>query len=302
MNARIETKPCEFCGALVTKTGTQQVQRKYWTCGYACSRLLSQMRETGVPSGLDKNSWGKSETRACAECGKPVTRRLSQRTQATFWTCSRSCLASHRNKRLVAEGRWKRPNKRKTGSESPCETCGVPVYGKLSDRAQGHRRFCSRKCASASFKKTPVFKVCPQCAVQFERKPSQSGRQYCSQGCYVASKTIKSTYLDRKHNGRPVKRDKHGYLWLWEPDHPKAHCGCVSEHRWVVEQILGRYLERHEHVHHINENKEDNRPENLQVLNAKDHSRITGLSNGRKFAGMREELERYREKYGDLPD
>lgn len=37
------------------------------------------------------------------------------------------------------------------------------------------------------------------------------------------------------------------------------------EHRRVMEEIIGRRLESHETVHHINGNDKDNRPENLQL-------------------------------------
>lgn len=66
-----------------------------------------------------------------------------------------------------------------------------------------------------------------------------------------------------------------GYKQLYMPNHPNAIEGrYVYEHRYLMEQKIGRYLESHEHVHHINGNKADNRLKNLQLTNSSEHPKI----------------------------
>ena len=45
------------------------------------------------------------------------------------------------------------------------------------------------------------------------------------------------------------------------------------QHRWVLEQALGRKLDSSIEVHHRNEVKDDNRPENLEALSKAEHTR-----------------------------
>jgi hypothetical protein len=75
--------------------------------------------------------------------------------------------------------------------------------------------------------------------------------------------------------GRTI--DKDGYVLIKMPDHPYAtNTGYVREHRLVMEQLLGRYLEPEEVVHHKNGNKADNRIENLELFaNNAEHLRAT---------------------------
>ena len=65
---------------------------------------------------------------------------------------------------------------------------------------------------------------------------------------------------------------KSGYVEIYSPEHPHARGKkYVREHRLVMEKHLGRYLEPHEQVHHKNAIKNDNRIENLQLIQNKIH-------------------------------
>ena len=75
---------------------------------------------------------------------------------------------------------------------------------------------------------------------------------------------------------KPKRRKYHG--WHYDSYGRKQISvkgrGSVAEHRYMVEQRIGRRLKRSEHVHHINCDKKDNRIENLHLFkNVSSHSK-----------------------------
>lgn len=66
----------------------------------------------------------------------------------------------------------------------------------------------------------------------------------------------------------------HDYVRLWMPRHPMSNKGGILyEHRYVMSLKLGRLLDSHEIVHHINGNVKDNRAENLELVSPSQHTR-----------------------------
>lgn len=238
-------------------------------------------------------------TKACEVCGKPFEYKPSQ--EQTRKTCSRSCGAVSRVQLLKSEDRHVLPVKPRRGATTPCPTCGTDVYRTAREITEGKRQYCSKACSDIGKIKEPVVKTCLTCGKTMTLKPSQGGLQYCSRKCMGVGITKRP--MERSHNGRLARKDQQGYVMVFEPDHPnKSFHGWQYEHRLVAERTIGRYLDSSEHVHHINGIKDDNRPENLAVMDGIEHAALSARDYRDFIERELAELAAYRKRYGPLKE
>lgn len=189
--------------------------------------------------------------------------------------------------------------------EIVCESCGRKFTVKKSVADKG-RRFCNLQCRDAGKRETVT---CQQCGVEFEAYKSQK-RQFCSQSCATTFRNL--TDWNPSHHrdlcgpnnpmwGKPglcgkdnpmwgkfgpenpafkggIKVRPDGYIMRLAPEgHPArtAAYPYVLEHRLIMEECLGRFLDPEEVVHHIDGNPSNNALENLQLFaNQSDHISI----------------------------
>lgn len=108
--------------------------------------------------------------------------------------------------------------------------------------------------------------------------------KYCECNCgeliSIIGKKGKPIRFKKGHSGRlrvgnknpcykEGKRKCNGYLQILKPNHPYSNKkGYVYEHRLVMEEYIGRYLDPKEIVHHKDKNRLNNKIENLQLFSS----------------------------------
>ena len=120
---------------------------------------------------------------------------------------------------------------------------------------------------------------CDCCGKEFERwKDYIFGHNFCSRECAKSFTSPRMTEYNKKHNPESMTPERRLSERIAHLNKGKGKTYTKTfgrhTHRIVAEQILGRPLKKGEVVHHINENKRDNRPENLMVFkNQKLHAK-----------------------------
>ena len=116
----------------------------------------------------------------------------------------------------------------------------------------------------------PECKACQRCDGVFVRKKrishrAWSQRKFCSQLCANRAQA-RGAEASNWRGGRYI--DANGYVCIIDPSgkrRPDGKTNYVLEHRYIMEQRLGRPLKSNEEVHHKNGCKDDNLWPNLEL-------------------------------------
>lgn len=235
------------------------------------------------------------ENYICLNCGKEFKGKKSAKRKFCCKECSNEYRKGKPNEKLSKK------------VEVVCAYCGK-IEQVIPARAKTY--VCCSTACSAAYRKdkheTQIKCECPICKTIFWVKPSRVKRVKtticCSKEC--SNKLKETTYLGENnhqygltgHLNSSFKENEiisnYGYILEYCPGHPKP-CdrsnkeARVRQHRLVIERNYEKFdpiyfeqignwivLKDEYDVHHINEDKTDNRLENLQILTREEHTAL----------------------------
>ena len=131
--------------------------------------------------------------------------------------------------------------------------------------------------------------VCHECGLSFLAKPSalsKGNSKFCSRECWRNNISGKR-YGDKNPNWRGEHHEfvgAKGYIYIRSPGHHRALHDHVKRSTIIAEKKIGRLLFIGEVVHHINGRKDDDRPENLEIISQSEHAKKHIKSNNQREA------------------
>lgn len=100
----------------------------------------------------------------------------------------------------------------------------------------------------------------------------------CSRECSNKSQSSRQFGADNPNykNGRKITDQGYVQILIGKNNPMAGRGGYVLEHRYVMSEHLGRPLKRHEIIHHINGNRQDNRIQNLELCGKHENTQPVG--------------------------
>lgn len=114
-----------------------------------------------------------------------------------------------------------------------------------------------------------ICRVCPVCYGMFGVTDSDFSRAAKNSGhwkCGTCTRRVRNKAASLPFGAKRITGK--GYVFF------KTCKGWIQEHRLIMEVYLGRFLDPNEAVHHLNGNRQDNRLENLELMDAVQHTRM----------------------------
>lgn len=228
-----------FCSRKCFGLASRNLERATATCAREeCARVFEVSGNQAERAAEGKPVYCSKQCRhddthvalPCEHCGTPVERYKSQmKGRASTRVFCGPC--------RDGGGVGFKPRK---GSTKPCGTCGQPVY-RVPSQDDGGPRYCSEECWGGSLKGERVERVerpCEVCGEMMRLEPDQ-----IRQNVRTCGRDCTNVLRRRKPGERYVEPS--GYVKITTPDGRN-----MFEHRWVMEQHIGRRLLPAETVHH----------------------------------------------------
>lgn len=137
----------------------------------------------------------------------------------------------------------------------------------------------SKKKYWKNYKLKRIIKICQICEKEFKVYPYRKDTAlFCSGSC-------RGKYVGniRTQNIKP-RLSTQGYWFIKFPNYHRANKqGYAKMCDIVAEEKIGRQLKKNEVVHHIDKIRTNDHPDNLQVLDKREHDRLTAIDNKNLF-------------------
>ncbi len=226
-------------------------------------KQLCQILNIPCPEIIRDEQGRRSAKSTCLKCNKEFVKTANSAGKY----CSTDC--------------WYASDEFNTRSSQKCLLCEKEYC--TSHKSQ---KYCSKECSKLAARKRKDFCIICEKQIQF----TTSKKKYCSKECLSIGREstalvpigtvikVYSGYLKQKVNLNYFGNHKRGWIY---------------QHRYIMEQHLGRPLTDYENVHHKNGDKTDNRLENLELWST---AQPSGQRIEDKIAHAKEILKKYEEE------